>query len=231
MIVVIGGMVRSGSTFSFNIVREILSRKGVVNFASANSLDQLIFDATDHAHFVLKTHAPDAPTLTGILEGVLPCICTIRAPEDAIASWMETFGLPVENGIAMVKQWLSWYSCVSDRVLTLNYQTIETQPRSAIKEIAEFLEINCDNDFVDSLNEQYNKAMLKRHYDSLARDESTIDLGFSYYDKSTFFHRRHISSIETRIATATLSPEELDFIRTELRDFNELLTKRGMSGV
>ena len=79
--------------------------------------------------FILKTHMPDANVLSLIKDGVMPCICTVRRPEDAIASWMNTFGFSLEDGINSLKSWYSWYVTVADKVLTIDYQVIESKPK------------------------------------------------------------------------------------------------------
>ncbi len=215
VIVVVGGMIRSGSTFSFNIVRESLALRGSVECASGNSIDNSILSRTGDQHFILKTHAPDEDILKQIKNGDLSCICTIRCPEKAIASWMRTFGFSLEHGIDSMRNWISWYVTVANQVLTIDYQLIDHQPRLAIKKIIEYIDVEVEAGYIDSLEERYNKLSLKAKYDALANDEGSVDISFSYYDKETFFHRRHISSFNA--PDPELSPFQIDRIRRGLR--------------
>jgi len=219
MIVVVGGMIRSGSTFSFNIVRETLALRGSVEFASANSIDNSILTRAGNQHFVLKTHAPDEDILKQIKSGELACICTFRRPEEAIASWMRTFGFSLEHGIDSMTTWFSWYVTVAGQVLTIDHQLIERQPRLAIKKIIEYIDTEAESEYIDTLEEKYNKSSLKAKYDALANNEDSVDIGFSYYDKETFFHRRHISS---NAPDPELSPFQIDQVRRELREYLKL---------
>jgi hypothetical protein len=219
VIIIIGGMGRSGSTFSFNVVREVLALNGSVETASANSIESSYFDRTDGQHFILKTHAPDEETLERIRRGSIKCVCTIRRPEDAIASAMRTFGFSLETGIEFIKTWLSWYRGVSRQVLTIDYWLIDLEPRTAIERILEYVGAVYDEPFVDSLERKYEKVSLKRRYDTLVKDDETVDLGFTYYHRETFFHRRHISSLDVGGAEEELSPAQLEQIRVELREF------------
>jgi hypothetical protein len=218
MVVVVGGMVRSGSTFSFNIVREALAQKGSVDVASANSIDASVFAHSDNRHFVLKTHAPDPDVLARIKDGSARCICTVRRPEDAVASLMDAFGFSIEEGIESIKAWLSWYTNLRNQVLTIDYQTIDKQQRLAIERIIDYIGVTCDQSFINSLLEKYSKRKLKQRYDTLAKDEETIDVGFSYYDKRTFFHRRHISSVDSQSAETRLAPPQVARIGKELQE-------------
>src|SRR6266478_1010937 len=219
VIVVIGGMIRSGSTFSFNIVREVLALHGSVETASANSIERSCFDRPDDQHFILKTHAPDEDVLERIRQGSIKCVCTIRQPEDAIASWMRTFGFSLESAIGFVKTWLFWYQEISGQALTIDYLLVDLEPRRAIEKILEYVGAVYDEPFVDALERKYEKVRLKRIYDALVKDEETVDLGFTYYHRETFFHRRHISSLRREAAGEELLPAQVEQIRAELGEF------------
>ena len=137
MIVAIAGMYRSGSTFSFNIAREILGNTGDVIAVSDNSLPPGF--AGNAGHLVMKTHAPDSQ-LTALIAGqAISCICTYRKPEDAVASWVRTFGGTPEAGVAIVESWLAWHVQVSDRVLNISYEQIESDPLGVIGRIQRYL--------------------------------------------------------------------------------------------
>ena len=104
MIVVAGGMIRSGSTFAFNIARELLTLSAPVRAVSADSMPN--FEWSGQAqHLIIKSHIPDEGIVAAIAEGSAACICTVRRAEDAIASWVRTFDLSVEHGIEMIRRW------------------------------------------------------------------------------------------------------------------------------
>ena len=221
MIVVAGGMIRSGSTFAFNVAREILLAHGDVEVSSSNSIADAAYARPGDNHFVLKSHAPDESVLKQIRGGALPCVCTIRNPEDAISSWMHTFAFPIESGIESVRTWLAWYVTVRDQVLTVRFDAIEREPMSAIDQIVQYLGLPVNPDFASAFAETYSKAELKKRYDAFDQAKGAVDLGFSYYDPVTFFHRRHISNEQVGQAGGVLSQDQTDRIRTELRDFLE----------
>ena len=217
MIVVIGGMARSGSTFSFNVARELLELHGSVEVAFANSIDASVCSRSTEEHFVLKTHGPDDHLLAQIKSGSVKCICTVRRPEDAVASLMRTFGFSFEKSIESIEHWLMWYFRVLDQVMTLEFQIIDCERRLAIERIVEYIGMHCERTFIESLEEKYEKLALKQKYDSLVSSEQTVDIGFSYYDKRTFFHRRHISHVDAHPVDHDVSPLQLERIRAMLR--------------
>lgn len=220
MIVVAGGMIRSGSTFTFNIARELLALEGSLEWDTANSL---IKSVDGYNNYLLKSHNPDVDIIGGILAGDICCICTIRRPDEAIASWMRTFGFSFEHGLSTIVTWLEWYSKVEKNVLTIPYFSVEETPRMVILDIAKYLNINCEASFCDDITERYDKSKIKLKYDNLKKEDGTIDLGFSYYDPETFFHRRHISTIRNKETALELTSDQNQRLRESVMGYAEVL--------
>ncbi len=214
MIVAIAGMPRSASTFSFNIARELLGDTGSVVAISDNTLNPEL--AGDADHLIIKTHNPDQPLMDMIAGKTIPCLCTYRKPEDAIASWVRTFGGTAESATAIVESWLKWHVILHDKVLNLSYEQIETNQLDTITRIQLYLTGREDLSQAEKLNETYQKSALKDRTDALQKNDDTTDIGFSYYDNKTFFHRRHISSIRSIAAEDEFSPSQISTIRNQL---------------
>jgi hypothetical protein len=62
--------------------------------------------------------------------------------------------------------------------------------------------------------------VVKALTDNMKQDNPGVrDIGFSYYDVKTFYHRRHVSSIRPRLARAILSDARITAIRRRLLEF------------
>jgi len=214
MLVIIAGMIRSGSTFSFNVARELLTQTGEVSAFSGNSIQEAILSSPRRKHFLLKTHAPDALTTELIRLGALPCICTLRRPEDAIGSWMTTFGVSLEASIETMRVWLLWYQGMKDAVKLIRFEQIESTRIEAITEIHRYLIGREDSTLAFGQSNRYEKKRLQSWLDNMPPSENTIDIGMSYYDSETYFHRRHIST-----TSAVLSDAQRLVVYAELKDF------------
>jgi Sulfotransferase domain len=214
----IGGMHRSGSTFSFNIAREQLSRTGPVIAAVAESFDESKSIADD-AHYIIKSHTPTDMVTRGIREGRVKCICTIRKPEDAIASFMHAFGFDLEPMIGQALNWLSWYSSVCAEVFTIKYELIDESPVTAISLMDRYLTGATCDDRCRDLALKYAKSPLKAELDEMQEDSNTTNIGFSYYHNETLFHRRHISSVISRTASDVISDADIHRIRGALKEY------------
>jgi hypothetical protein len=219
MIVIIAGMPRSGSTFSFNVVRELLLARGTAAWLSDNTLPPPEeMSRTDH--FILKSHNPD-PHVLGLIEtGEAKAICTFRKPEDAVASWATAFGFSVAESVGMVRSWLEWHAPRRRCTHNIDYEQIEGDPMLAIESIAGYLLGKVDAEEAHRLLGVYNKNSVFDRVTEMERS-GTVDIGFSYYDPKSFFHRRHVRSLETATASETMSAEELLQVRQAFESFTD----------
>jgi hypothetical protein len=130
MIVIIVGMYRSGSTFTLNIAREIL--EGAVDVLSANSVTAAELVRAQERHLVVKSHLPNDALVEMINSGQAVCIRTHRKPEEAVASWMDTFGYSFDDSIKEIRSWLQQHHAVHCDALNIPYEMIEDRPLKAI---------------------------------------------------------------------------------------------------
>jgi hypothetical protein len=84
--VLIAGMPRSGSTFSFNVVREALQARGTIYREPTDDILGAVDRSEGAQHALAKAHAFDAPSLKLERTGAIRIITTIRRIEDAIPS-------------------------------------------------------------------------------------------------------------------------------------------------
>jgi hypothetical protein len=220
MIVIIAGMYRSGSTFTFNIARELLD--GEVETVAANAIRPSQLErarGSQRLHLVIKTHQPDQALLDLIGMGQAVCICSYRTPEAAVASWMDTFGFSFEEAVNTISDWLAWHHRFCYPVLNIAYPTIEDRPQRTILLIQRHLLGGINKKRTRELYEKYDKARMKRTYDAMRDDGDSVNIGFSYYNPVTFFHRHHVSSVEHRIIGNTLNAQQVNAVRFRLAKY------------
>lgn len=220
MIIIVAGMQRSGSTFSFNIARELMAVRGGAEVLTTNFLEEVLRSAPRAKNVIVKTHSPDDKMNRLIARSEAPCICTIRKPEDAIASWMKVFGFSIEESIQSYREWLSWHQSMKNNMLNIRYELIERRPLFAVMKIRRYLVGGYG--FLESFN--LSRKYSKRAVFELSRkieknSEGVVDVGFSFYDPNTFFHRGHVSGLQPAAASQFLSEKEISHIRSSLREF------------
>ncbi|MGY4830593.1 hypothetical protein ACVNIS_18625 [Sphaerotilaceae bacterium SBD11-9] len=220
MIVLIAGMQRSGSTFSFNIAREMLIASGSVYQESQGSVCPVIERSGSAKHLILKAHAIDEVTCRMVQLGGIKVVCTIRKPEDAIASWMETFGFNLEDSIGHMREWIRMFGQLKDYALVVEYDDIDWHPFRAGRRIARHIRPDSGLFEIWSAVRRNAKAAVKEATDQLVKEDAgVIDIGFSHYNNVTFFHRRHISTLVSRSAPERISLDSVKIIRSELSEF------------
>jgi hypothetical protein len=228
MIVFIAGMPRSGSTFAFNIARDVLRARGHLwQKDSPNVLAELA-RAGNADHVLLKAHEMDDSGSYLARYGAMRLICTVRRPEDAVASWMELLGVSEEESIDVMRKWLQLYCRIKPFALTVNYQLIDEHPLKAARRISRFLYPNAGIVEILQSAKRHAKARVKKSTDALPREGGHIeDLGLTWYDVDTFFHRKHVSSLRSRPAEERMPAEQVARIRAALA---EDIAASGLSG-
>jgi hypothetical protein len=110
MIVYIAGMPRSGSTFSFKVAHDALRARGSVHLVAppSNTLQELA-RAGDAKHVLFKVHQLDEAGILLARYSAARVICTVRKPEDAVASLMQVFDRSEEDSISTIRAWLRHY--------------------------------------------------------------------------------------------------------------------------
>ena len=213
--VFIGGMPRSGSTFTFNVVRELLAASGPVVYEAAVNFNPKLLKSD--AHYINKAHHLEQDSLDLVRAGGLKCVMTIRNPRDAVASWMHTFGFSLRQSITVQKQWFELFRNLHDVCLTLPFGMIEHSPHTAIREIAAYLEVDASDAEFSRIQQALDKNLLREKYAALDKDQANVVVTrFSHFDATTFFHRRHVNAWKSNAAQDVLSLEEIAHIDREL---------------
>lgn len=217
MIVIIAGMYRSGSTFTFNIAREIL--QGAVDVLSANSVTAAELVRAQQRHLVIKSHLPDDALVEMINSGQAVCVRTYRKPEEAVASWIDTFGYSFEDSVKAIRGWMDRHHSAHCDALNIPYEMIEERPLSAILMIQYYLFGRINRPQARELNARYNKAQIKQRCDAMVDNADNVNIGFSYYNPETFFHRRHVSSVTKRTVSNTLNATQIAEVREAFANY------------
>jgi len=217
MIVLIAGMQRSGSTFVYNVVREMLQRRGSLHAEALDDLPTVLSRGGAAQHILMKTHACDPLSIALARHGAARTICTVRPLDDAMASWLETFALSETEAIDHFRAWIAMYRQIRDHALVLPYSLIDRHPWRAAWLVGRYLRLGAG--WVESImvSHRFTKAKVKAATDRMTRDRPGVrDAGFTWYDETTLFHRRHVFSLTARPARQRIDPDQLTRLRTAL---------------
>ena len=141
VIVLLAGMQRSGSTFAFNVARDVLRARGRVYQEAPAEADVVgaLARAGDAEHVLVKAHEADPLTISMVWHGAVRVVCTMRRIEDAAASWMEAFGWSEAETVEYLRAWLTLYARLRGAALLVPYAQLDRRPWLAAWRIAHFL--------------------------------------------------------------------------------------------
>jgi hypothetical protein len=198
------GLLRSGSTWSFNVCRELgqaTARRHRQGFGSAYLTEpQLDFFLNTQARSipgptVLKTHGVGPVAQEWIRTGRAAVVCTYRDPRDCVASMLTFFGLDFATAARRIHadlEFLALYE--TSRGLLIRYEEMMSHPLTQIERIATHLRIVVDRAElrrIDQVTNLQNSAKICR--DLAGRDESQIlRSGGHRVDPATSLHDNHI---------------------------------------
>jgi len=199
------------------VARELLSSRGDVYQEPFPSILPVLERAGTADHVILKAHSVDDATIRLVRFGAIKAICTVRKPEDAVASWIEAFGFSLEDSIDQVRSWLVLFKQIRQHSLIVPYELIDDDPIEATRRMTQYLFPDTPDIEVVRIAAEHSKSKVlefSRHLEKEAPDIS--DIGFSYYHTKTFFHRRHVSSMVTRPASDRIGQDAVTTIRNAL---------------
>jgi Sulfotransferase domain len=213
MIVVIAGMFRSGSTFTFNIVRELLL--GEVYVLSGNSIpnEELIRDRS--RNLVILSHSPDDALMNKIRAGHAVCICTFRKPEDVIVSWMDTFGFSFGESVDMIRRWLEWRNSAQGLMLNLRYEDLMDRPQRAILMIQRSLFGRIERRQATQLSARYNHARAERAREGKPDNMDAIDIRLTAHDPTMRSHPQHVSNALNATQIAAVREALVNYVNAD----------------
>lgn len=145
MIVVFSGMGRSGSTWSYNVVREIMRHAGIALdpesglHDAGSAVDALVErGAAKGRPLLIKCHIPGLDTIAAMAAGRVVNIYTYRDPRDAAASISRTFGTSFKGAARWVHRWLVYLDRVAGKPATVGiaYPRIGAEPETVVAELA-----------------------------------------------------------------------------------------------
>jgi hypothetical protein len=217
MIVLVAGMPRSGSTFSFNVARELLLARGSVHQEATYDVAGMLERSGGADHLLLKAHATDRATMALARHGAFRTIITVRRIEDSIASWLDTFGWSDAEAVQHLRDWIQLYIGLRDVALIVPYEQVDRRPAWAAWRIARFLCPGVRPSEALRIARRFSRARVKAHADTLTADgDGVTNIGFSYYDTQTYFHRRHVSGLRSRPAHERVPPARLACVTAAL---------------
>ncbi|MGB7058919.1 MAG: sulfotransferase domain-containing protein, partial [Geitlerinemataceae cyanobacterium] len=222
IIIFCGGMVRSGSTWSFNVCRSILQaadRPFISGyFGEEKDVDIAIQNpAIDPSQsLIIKAHIPGQASLQMIRDGKVKNIFTYRDPRDIICSRLKFENREFESILSVTVQNLRMYDWYrqSSETLFVRFESMMSDPISEIKKIANYLNIELDEIAVRRI----------AHQNSLEESQKAIDNLQNLPKDSVLFEDSRRIDRDTLLQTGHINGAQIGRWKNELNAEQQLLS-------
>lgn len=203
MIILCGGMVRSGSTWSFNVCRSLLKTANLPYisgyFGEEEQVDRAIREATIDLSqsLIIKAHVPGPQSLSMIREGTVKNIFTFRDPRDIICSRMKFENRGFESVLEVTVQNCSIYNWYRQFTPTLfiRFESMMADPISEIQRISNFLNLDLDDRTCRNIAEENSLEQSKKiieKLNSLPEDRVFFEASRTI-DRDTLLQTDHVN--------------------------------------
>jgi hypothetical protein len=217
MFVLCDGMLRSGSTWSFNVALMLL-RSGDTDretFGLYNEKAAVLGAALRprSTHVVVKSHVLDPSNYDLCRTGAVKAIYTWRDPYDVVASCLRMFGSPVEDCLQALRSALQvWaFHIETNSAWIVPYESIISQPAEVIANLACYLGLAMRAEHVNQIAAEMsfeNVRDFSRRVNQLG-SRRVIRRDGHVFDRQTLLHQGHITNGRSGYGAKRLGVAEL----------------------
>jgi hypothetical protein len=220
-------MIRSASTWSYNVVLQILrAHNRTVVGAHCATLEEAVAELGE-SDLVFKSHDLDRLSIQLLSLGKAKAIYTHRDPLDAIVSGMSIFNISFEemyNYMAVSIKTLESLLRL-EAGLMISYEEIMTDGCGVVSRIAEYLEQPLTTSAALEIADRTSRDRMKEvsdNFDAIPRERICQAPANWAYDKETFLHRNHIQDSRNGKGWEQLRHEERSLV---ISTFGSLLER------
>ncbi len=226
MIVLITGIMRSGSTWSYNVALEILQRIGPVScgYIEQDDLQDMVDTVKPKQFGVFKCHTPNRKMVDKIAAGMYKSITTIRHPLDCVASRQQfrpTESLLSATNNIRINVGTAWsivtkcHAAGNDQ-LVIRYEEMIQDPRAAVQAIMMYLGVKATSKIVDDITTKTGIAATKQYIKKIPLLERFDTQGGHRVDPVTCLHDNHITDGRVNKYKDVLTPAQIKIARKVL---------------
>lgn len=221
-------MWRSGSTWSFNVVKSIVQENDpnatiYADFANTKSLKKIIEKKTEQFdNIVLKCHNLDEFGKSLVRHNRVKVVYTYRNPMEAITSGMQVFNKKFKTGLTLVKKSfeLLQFQKKYENVCLIPYNEIMNDSFLTVKKLSKHFDINLDEEKLKKIDTNFQRKKVKELVNGILKEVNNIDdIDNQFYNKINLFHRNHIREDDALPWEEYLTQEQKEEVRMTLKSY------------
>lgn len=220
------GMMRSGSTWSFNVARLVgqLQAQQLGLPMGSEYLDCHFLDRFIDRHFnndaivIIKVHSPAEGALELIKSGHVKNICTFRDPRDCVASRQRFENEPFEKSIQFITSNLKYINLYKQlgHTLFIRYEDMKKDELGHIKLIGNFMGTPLSDKQIQAIHGRTNADAIRSIANSLSEksDKEVLRDRSHRVDKVTHVHQNHVTDGRSGAWQEQLSKDEVQRVNS-----------------
>jgi hypothetical protein len=201
------GVLRSGSTWSFNVCRGLAQewsrQRGDLREIESSYLDLAQMETYLASHWsqaqvpvVLKSHEPGPIALSLIRAGRIKAVCTFRDPRDCVSSDLKFMRIGINQVLQRVRssfEALRLYQ-TTDHILLIRYEDMVQDPIRQIRRIALHVGVDVDAAAVERIHQATSFETSRKICQDVQRrpDSEVYLIAKARVDPGTRLHENHI---------------------------------------
>ena len=215
-LVICNGMIRSASTWSYNVALQLMrAAAGAAVYGDYSEDTQAFLDAAPAGtrYRVLKCHMLDATARGLIAEGRVKVIYTCRDLADAAASFMRMFQYDFEHTLLALQGALDLYKLHREngKALIVGYRGVTEQPLEAIGRIAGYLGIAAPPEVLSEIGKRTSLESSRARVEDLKSGvdaDKLVRFDRFAHDRETLLNLDHIRDGRSGYGRALLTEEQ-----------------------
>jgi hypothetical protein len=219
---VCAGIYRSGSTWSFNVVRRLLEltppgRDVAYDYAEPQELDNFVWRSLGEEHHVVKCHAGSAGFVDAVRAGfVNGVVFSLRDPMAALASCVEQFcnrepfsrDWTFERALDHIEDGLRFGDQLVGSPGVAFIDLHRDGEAASLERIVKFMGIAVPPDIVEEVRAQFSFEEMRERSERIA-EQPADSLLRGINDPATLMHANHVEKGAARDWRSELSPDQI----------------------
>lgn len=242
MIILVTGIMRSGSTWSYNVALEIARRiSPMVNcgYVESEDLQKSIDEVGVDEIGLFKCHSPSDDVISKIADGTYLNIITVRHPLDCVASrqqfvagesLIQSVGYLKDN-VAHVYNIIRQATELGNLQLVIRYEELVPQPMRFIQAIMEYMGVAPEISVIDEINTKTSRSKMREVAEGLIEGDGVIKVNGHLIDGVTCLHNNHINDGKIEKYVEVLGAGQAAIAESMLRRELTFLGYKGLKGV
>lgn len=222
MLIICGGMARSGSTVQYQIVCEIIESLGLgMTIGWVQVPNKELLDSLENAAFrkdkflVIKSHNFSPQIKTLVEAGKVKVVYVYRDLRDVAVSLANKFAKSTDDAISRLSIQLNNYYLWNsiDTIMVSRYENMVTDLYSEVIKIANYLEVEVNEDLARSISSKLELSQQQEKIKLLNPNSPVLkSSGNDVYDPVSQLHNNHINSGKWGQWKESLSKDQIEFI-------------------